>query len=256
MKAQYENFMSISEESSVYKDKADELADILEQKTKDLESEKSSKLSLMHSKEELLGKMKLLQNDNDELSIKLKGLKTENDGLIEKNKKLEGRIKDFEDKNKSLLSQLNDSMTKAPSTPIVQPDPIKARIQKSVEEIHSIRKSSMGNITSDAKTTTDDSELEEKALSSGNSKINSGRRGTIEENVAKTLSFSDKIAVESASVTSGPSIVSSSDPVLSSGRSASLVPEKVPRHAYLDPLEPTPTTSERSGEFLRTFYFF
>lgn len=245
--------MSISEDSSVYKDKAEELAAVLEEKTKDLESEMSSKLSLIHSKDELLGKMKLLQNDNDELSIKLKGLKTENDGLIEKNKKLEGRIKDFEDKNKSLLSQLNESMTKASSTSIFQPDPIKARIQKSVDEINSIRKTSMGNITSDTKTTTDDSELDERASSSGVSKVGSGRRGTIEENIGKTLSFSDKVQIESASVTSGPSIVSSSDPVVSTGRSGSIVPEKIPRHAYLDPLEPTPTTSERSGEIFALF---
>lgn len=107
---QYEKYASYSEEIANYKRQINEMSEAIKLKENDLEKERADKESVQHSQEELLRKMKQLQQDNDELVVKLEGLSSENDTLLTKNKKLENRIKVLEDQNKKYLRQVNETL--------------------------------------------------------------------------------------------------------------------------------------------------
>lgn len=110
MAKQYEKYAMLSDEIASYKKQIKELNEIIQKKDEDLEKERADNECIRHSQDDLLKKMKQLQQDNDELVVKLEGLQSENETLMDKNRKLEDRVRELEDKNKKYLREVNDTL--------------------------------------------------------------------------------------------------------------------------------------------------
>ncbi|CRL03214.1 CLUMA_CG016752, isoform A [Clunio marinus] len=96
LSTQCENHAALNNEVSLCKQHMNELKQLLEVKEKSLQNEQAGRMSIEHSQEELLKKMKEVQRENDEFAVRLEGLKTENEDFLRRHKQLESRIQFLE----------------------------------------------------------------------------------------------------------------------------------------------------------------
>ncbi|XP_052897864.1 kinesin-related protein 4-like [Anopheles moucheti] len=96
LKRQQENFTKIVDENKLLKYQLDELRKHNEELLKQIDTLKEEELVTKESQQELLEKLKTLQQDNDTLSVMLEGLRTENELLAEERTQLEHSLKSLE----------------------------------------------------------------------------------------------------------------------------------------------------------------